>query len=191
MQSFRDNHRNLTERKKKRKREKDRKKGRMKEEMKISPGSKKWMKYADRIDNLLETPCHLIDIYPIQVLENSPGCFFRINDWILDNEYELLAGKFFRMLLKLNCYHDLTVCHENRIEKNPAPDLLRKRVRKCFSAKQRKRGYMIVFVDTDRAMLVLNGDDPWAAVYNADENLQALLRMLADSEGMFFRKAPL
>lgn len=163
----------------------------MKEVMKVSPGSKKWKKYADRIDNLLETPCHLIDIYPIQVPENSPGCFFRINDWILDNEYEQLAGKFFRMLLKLNCYHDLTVCHEDRIEKNPAPDLLRKRVRKCFSAKQRKRGYMNVFVDTDRAMLVLNGDDPWAAVYNADKELLALLEMLADSEGMFVRKAPL
>ena len=159
--------------------------------MKISPDSNEWMEYADRIDYLLETPCHLIDIYPIQVPENSPGSYFRINDWILDNEYEELAGKYFHILLKLNCYHDLTIYHEDHIIKNPAPDILRKRVRKCFAAKQRKRGYMNVFVDTDRAMLVLNGDDPWAAVYNADENLQALLRMLADSEGMFFRKAPL
>ena len=50
---------------------------------------------------------------------------------------------------------------------------------------------MNIFVDKDKAMLVLNGDDPWAAVYNADEDLQTLLRMLADSEGMFFRNAPL
>jgi hypothetical protein len=50
---------------------------------------------------------------------------------------------------------------------------------------------MNIFVDEDRAMLVLNGDDPWSAVYNADEELQQLLRMLAVSEGMFFRKAPL
>ena len=49
---------------------------------------------------------------------------------------------------------------------------------------------MNIFVDDDRAMLVLNGDDPWAAVYNADEDLQQLLGMLAVSEGMFFRKAP-
>ena len=73
------------------------------------------MEYADRIDCLLETPCHLIDIYPIQVPENSPGSYFRINDWILDNEYEELAGKYFHVLLKLNCYHDLTIYHEDHI----------------------------------------------------------------------------
>ena len=96
--------------------------------MKLSPDSNKSMEYADRIDYLLETPCHLIDIYPIQVPENSPGSYFRINDWILDNEYEELAGKYFHVLLKLNCYHDLTIYHEDHIIKNPAPDILRKRV---------------------------------------------------------------
>ena len=144
------------------------------------------------VEELLQCPYWIIDILPSQVPADSPGQYFAVEKYFLQGErIEEIKQKHIDLILKLNCYHDLTVCHENRIEKNPAPDLLRKRVRKCFSAKQRKRGYMNVFVDTDRAMLVLNGDDPWAAVYNADENLQALLRMLADSEGMFFRKAPL
>lgn len=159
--------------------------------MRVRPGSKKWIQHSDRIDYLLETPCHLIDIYPIQVPDDSPGNYFHINEWILDNEYEKLAESCFRILLKLNCYHHLTLFLEDRVIKSPSPDALRKQVGKCFAAKHSHRAYMNIFVDTDSAMLVLNGDDPWMAVYNADEELQQLLAMLAASEGMFFRKAPL
>lgn len=158
--------------------------------MKIRPKSKKWMKYADLIDSLLEAPYHLIDIYPIRIPEQSRGSYFDINDWILDNEYEELARRFFHILLKLNCYHDLTIYLGDRIIKNPAPDDLRKQVKKCFAAKQRHRHYMNIFVDKNCAMLILDGDSTCMTVYNADAELQKLLRMLSDAEGMFFREVP-
>lgn len=158
--------------------------------MKIRYESEKWNEYADLIDRLLEEPCHLIDLYPVRVPEKSRGEYYAINDWILDKEYEDLAARFFHILLKLNCYCELTLYLGSHLKKKPSPDLLRKWVFKCFHAKQNKRKYMNIFVDQGRAMLVLDGDSPCLAVYKADEVLQELLKMLAASEGMFFRSAP-
>ena len=159
--------------------------------MKIQYDSKKEKKYSGMIDRMLEKPYCLIDIYPVLVPEGSRGNYFKINDWILDHEYEELGRRFFNILLKLNCYCDLTLYFGRHLKKNPSPDLLFKWVMKCFSAKQNKRKYMNIFIDQDRAMLVLDGDNTYMpaylSAYEEDEELRELLHKLAASEGMFFR----
>ena len=158
--------------------------------MKIRPDSKKEKMWLERIEHLLGTPCHIVDLYPELIPADAGGSYFEINDWILMHEYRRLAGKSFRILLKLNCYYGFTILSDDHVKKDPKPEDLRKCVYNCYSRKTDGRKRINIFLNDARAMLILDGDDTYLQVYNADERLQRILEKLAATEGMFFRESP-
>lgn len=127
------------------------------------------------IEELLQTPYRIIDILPQQVLKDSPGQYFRIErDWFRDRTEEI-KQKHISVILKLNCYMDISLDDEPEV--NPEP------VRIAEIMKTR-----YVCIRTGGAVIVSDPADTHMTVYNADEALLDLIRKLAAGEGLFVRK---
>lgn len=75
------------------------------------------------------------------------------------------------LVLKLNCYMDICM-DENHV--NPSPKLL---------AFEMLRRHMDIRID--EALLVSEPDETHLTLYNADDELLELARLLAQAEGLF------
>ena len=73
------------------------------------------------IEELLEKPYWIIDILPKQVPKDSPGQYFAIEDFFLKEQLTEIKKKHIDVILKLNCYMDISIDGE----KNPAPERIR------------------------------------------------------------------
>ena len=134
------------------------------------------------IDEYLEKAYWVIDVLPKQVPANSRGQYFKIEKYFLATpQIDIIHRKFFNILMKLNCYEDIEVCHN--LEEwglNPAPEMLSDWI-------QGRRQLYIVLKSSD-AMIGINGDDHYMTLYNPDEELVELMRTLAAAEGLFVWK---
>ena len=64
----------------------------------------------DKIEQLLQSPYYIIDILPMQVPENSPGQYFAVEEYYLkDKQFEKIKRKHINLVLKLNCYRDISI----------------------------------------------------------------------------------
>lgn len=142
-----------------------------------------------KIDELIEKPCYLIDIFPDTVPETSDRRYFVIEEYFQNNRKDW-NKKFCNLLLKLYCYHDLWISSENELSKNPEPNLFVEQIQHCFEGDWRKRGYINIILPKCNAMVILNGDDLYMSLYNPDEQLKDLMSQMARAEGFFFYKAP-
>ena len=73
------------------------------------------------IEELLEKPYWIIDILPKQVPKDSPGQYFAIEDFFLEEQLPEIKKKHINVVLKLNCYMDIMIDDE----KNPVPEKIR------------------------------------------------------------------
>ena len=72
------------------------------------------------VEELLQCPYWIIDILPSQVPEDSPGQFFSVEEYFLQGDrIEEIKQKHIDLILKLNCYRDISIGDETVI--NPAP----------------------------------------------------------------------
>lgn len=72
------------------------------------------------IDELLETPYWIIDILPKQVSKDSPGQYFAVEEYYLSKkQIAEVKNRHIGLVLKLNCYRDLSLDEETEI--NPPP----------------------------------------------------------------------
>ena len=127
----------------------------------------------DRIEELLQAPYWIIDILPAQVPKDSPGQYFAIEDHFLKEQREEIKKKHINVILKLNCYMDISVEEET----NPAPDKV--------AAVMRER---YVYIMAGDAMILSEPDDTHMTVFHPDDRLLELLRSLSASEGLFVWK---
>ena len=79
------------------------------------------------------------------------------------------------MILKLNCYRDISLDEEGII--NPSPDQIADVVNKRY-----------VNIMIDDAMIISEPEDTHMTIFNPDDDLLTLVRELAFSEGMFVWK---
>lgn len=147
------------------------------------------MDIISKIDELIEKPCYLIDIFPCTVPETSDRRYFVIEEYFQNNRNDW-NKKFRNLLLKLYCYHDFWVSFGNELSKNPEPNLLAKWIQHCFEGNWRTRDYINIILPGCNAMVILNGDDLYLSLYNPDEPLKNLISQLAGAEGFFFYPAP-
>ena len=63
----------------------------------------------------------IIDILPKQVPKDSPGQYFAIEGFFLKEQLTEIKKKHIGVILKLNCYVDISIDGE----KNPAPERIR------------------------------------------------------------------
>ena len=130
------------------------------------------------IDELLQKPYWIIDILPMQVPKDSPGQYFAVENYFLEEErLSAIKQKHINVILKLNCYRDLSIDEET--EKNPRPERIAEEMRKRY-----------LYLMSDDAMILSEPDDTHMTVFNPDEELLKLLKLLASSEGLFHWKPP-
>lgn len=124
----------------------------------------------DRIEALLNEPCWIIDILPARVPADSPGQYFRVEEYFLKERREAIKEKHIALILKLNCYRDL----ELEGETDPAPARLAEILRTRPAA-----------LLTGDALILSEPDDTYLTLYHPDAPLLALVKALAAGEGLY------
>ena len=140
------------------------------------------MEHSSIIDNYLEKPYLVIDILPKQVPANGQGQYFKIEEYFLkEPQFGMTCKKFSSILIKLNCYYDISVCNAlNEWSDNPLPETIEELLT------SRKTVYVVL--KSENAMVGFNGDEHYMTLYNPNENLLELVKLLAHSEGLFVWK---
>ena len=125
------------------------------------------------IEELLQCPYWIIDILPSQVPEDSPGQYFTVEKYFLQGDrIEDIKQKHINLILKLNCYRDISIDEEAEI--NPLPMRI---------ADEMKNRYL--YIMTGESMILSEPDDTHLTVFNPDSQLLELIRQIASSEGLF------
>ena len=124
----------------------------------------------DRIEELLQQPYWIIDILPYQVPKDSPGQYFTVDRYIREKQLSEIKDRHINLILKLNCYMDITV----EEELNPAPQK---------TAETMKSRYVYIMVG--EGMILSEPDDTHMTLFGTDEKLLELVKLLAASEGLY------
>ena len=127
----------------------------------------------NQIDKLLNTPYWVIDILPAQVPKDSPGQYFTIEDYLLKNRIAEIKQKHIDIILKLNCYRDISI----EEELNPPPEKISGIMRERY-----------VYIMVGNSMILSEPDDTHLTLFNPDEELLDLIRSLSPGEGLFVWK---
>lgn len=128
------------------------------------------------IEELLQCPYWIIDILPSQVPEGSPGQYFTVEKYFLQGDrLEEIKQKHINLILKLNCYRDISISDETEI--NPLPEHV---------ADEIKNRYLYIIID--ESMILSEPDDTHLTVFDPDAQLLDLIRQIASGEGLFVWK---
>ena len=132
-------------------------------------------------ERLLESPCWVIDLLPMQVAQERRGQFFAVEQYYLTGErYECLCRRFADVVLQLNCYHDLTV--------NPGGDGWVKNAEPAtlvaWLGEALRHGHLCALIDDGAALVTASGGDTHLSLYNPSPALLQLARELAASAGL-------
>lgn len=138
---------------------------------------------GELMGDLLEGPYVVVDVLPKQVPRDAPGQYFAVERyWLGPERLGELRRKFAEVLLRLNCYYDMTVSFDNceNWDVNPGPEAFAARLvglsgnvflRAVFAAR--------------RAMIDVEPSDAYMTVYGSDAEFLGLVEMLASAEGLF------
>lgn len=125
------------------------------------------------IEELLQCPYWIVDILPSQVPKDSPGQYFAVEKYFLQgNRLETIKQKHINLILKLNCYRDISIDDETEI--NPSPEHV---------ADEMNNRYL--YIRTGESMILSEPDDTHLTVFNPDAPLLELIRQIAPGEGLF------
>lgn len=131
---------------------------------------------SNTIDDLMQSPYWIIDILPKRVPANSPGQFFAIEKYYLEEErLAAIKRQHINVILKLNCYRRISI--DEGQSYNPHPELIAREMRRCP-----------VYIMVDGAMILSEPDDTHMTVFNPDDELLELLMVLVPGEGLHLWK---
>ena len=125
------------------------------------------------VEELLQTPYWIIDIFPEQVPKDSSGQFFAVEKYYLEEtRLAEIKEKHITFILKLNCYRDISLDEGTSL--NPPPEQI---------AAEMRRRYLCIMVDG--AMILSEPDDTHITVFNPDEKLLELIKAISCGEGLY------
>ena len=128
------------------------------------------------VEELLQCPYWIIDIMPSRVPADSPGQYFAIEKYFLQGDrLESIKQKHIDLVLKLNCYRDISIFDETEI--NPSPEHV---------ADEMKNRYLYIMIGD--SMILSEPDDTHLTVFDPDPELLELIRQIASGEGLFVWK---
>ena len=128
------------------------------------------------IEQLLQTPYWIIDILPKQVQIEDSGQYFKVEKYFLNRkQFEEIKQKHINVILKLNCYKDISIDEEEKI--NPSPERIDKEMKERY-----------LFIMIGESMILSEPDDTHMTMFNPDEELLNLVKEIADKEGLFVWK---
>ena len=141
----------------------------------------------ETIDRLFEKSCYVIDFIPTQVPKELKGQFFEVEKYLLNHmaRYGLLE-RYINIILKLMCYHQVSVFRDGEWKKQPSVDAVVEFVEETI---QNPSDVLNILFSEKDALLVVDGDCLHMTIYNPDEEMCILLKDIVASEGMFFRKS--
>ncbi len=130
------------------------------------------------IEDLFQTEYWIIDILPEQVKGDSPGQFFAVEKYYLVKErLEEVKRKHIGLILKLNCFRDISLDEETPV--NPSPERI---------ADEMRTRHLCVRVDD--SMILSEPDELHMTLFHPDEKLLELVRAIAAGEGLFVWQPP-
>ena len=128
------------------------------------------------IDELLEMPYWVVDILPRQVPADSPGQYFAVErHYLEESQFAQVKQRHIDLVLKLNCYYDLSLNDEGA--RNPMPERIAAEMRTSH-----------VCIRMGEALVVSEPDDTCLAVYHADAVMRELVGALCVGEGLYLWK---
>ena len=128
------------------------------------------------IDELLQLPYWNIDILPEQVPKDSPGQYFAVEKYFLEEKrLAEIKQRHINLVLKLNCYRRISIDEDTAI--NPPPEHI---------ADEMRRRYLHIMMGD--SMIVSEPDDTHMTVFNPDAQTLELIKVLALGEGLFVWK---
>ena len=128
------------------------------------------------IEELLQCPYWIVDILPSQVPGDSPGQYFSVEKYFLQGDrLDEIKQKHIDLILKLNCYRDISISDETVI--NPLPDHI---------ADEMKKRYLYIMIG--ESMILSEPDDTHLTVFDPDPQLLELIRQIAAGQGLFVWK---
>ena len=128
------------------------------------------------IDELLQTPYWIIDILPKLVPAHSTGQYFDIEKYYLDKKRFIdIKQKHINVILKLNCYRDISIDDEDEI--NPSPEKIEEEMRSRY-----------LYIMIGESMILSEADDTHMTLFNPDDELLHLIKEIASKEGLFVWK---
>ena len=138
------------------------------------------------IEDYLEKTYWVIDPLPRQVPAHSRGQYFRIEEHYRSRPLiDALYRRFADILLKLNCYEDLSFSTDgDQWETNPLPTQIEAMVRQSLSDLR----MLYVMLPAVETLITLSADDIYMTIYNPSEETLELLAPLVASEGLFIWK---
>ena len=155
---------------------------------KAAPGIADPRRFDDMMGKLLEGPFWIVDILPEQVPADASGQYFAVERYFLQPERIVpLRRKYAEILLRLNCYHDITVSFDSCAswETNPDPEAFAARV-----AGLSGNAFLRVVFAKQNAMIDYDHNDTYLTVYDPDSALLNQIRALAAAEGLFVWTPP-
>lgn len=121
-----------------------------------------------RIEEMLETPCWIIDILPGRVSEDKAKEYAELEKVFLYTES--LKRKFYNVLMKLRCYYDFKVVM-------PECDITAMKLWGLVGHK-----YLQIIVGD--ALIVYDPDDMYMSLYNPSDDMLEIVKSIAATEGM-------
>ena len=132
-------------------------------------------------ERLLEAPYWVIDMLPMQVPQGSAGQFFTVERYYLEApQHERMCCRFADVLLKLNCYHDLMVSHDDAWFSNPGPAMLVEWLTVAL-----RRGHLCALIDDGASLITASSGNICMTLYNPSPGLLQLVQQLAAAAGLF------
>ncbi len=126
-------------------------------------------------EEIFNTDYVIIDILPSQVPQSSQGQYFAVERYFLKEQMDRIKQKHIDLILKLNCYMELTLGEEI----NPDPEII---------VSDMKRSTVII--RRNDSLIVSEPDSTYLTLYNADEELLSLIKTLSVGEGLYVWSPP-
>lgn len=152
----------------------------------LEKGLESKMEQTNKIDELLEKTCYVIDVFPEQVKPDAGGQYFDIEYYLLNSEkYFSLKDRFVNVILKLMCYHHVSIQWKGWIDR-PSPQAVEKAINMIM---ENHSGWLNVLLPEKNTLVVFEWDCLNLSVYNSPEEVQSIMQKIAASEGLFWRKS--
>ena len=140
------------------------------------------------VEQWMDKPYWVIDVLPKQVPLGSRGQYFKVEKYFLNHQQRAARGdKYAEILVRLNCYADLDVSTDgDNWGHNPPPEELFELVHNCTTDNQT----LFILVAEGETLMTMNGDETYMTIYNPNNELLELLRVLATAHGLFLWRPP-
>ncbi|MBR4091618.1 MAG: hypothetical protein IKK28_12325, partial [Mogibacterium sp.] len=87
----------------------------------------------------------------------------------------VIKEKHINVILKLNCYRDVSIDEETEV--NPSPERIAEEMRQRF-----------LYIMAGDSMILSEPDDTSMTVFDPDDDLLELIRQIAEGEGLYVWK---